>query len=187
MPGRHKQGGWAQARYQRHVQAHIDRHHKEVATYIASYMTSHPHTHLIISGQNDIVASFRHWLPPSVQAQVIETVSLDMHDDRHHSLEIAQETLQRHEREEELATVDLLVNRAGHGGLAVLGQQATLEAVNTARVHKLVMQKDLRRCGWRCRSCGALTAETHLQCVLCDGPLTTEELGEAMVQDVLKA
>jgi len=187
MPGRHKQGGWAQARYQRHVQAHIDRHHKEVATYIASYMTSHPHTHLIISGQNDIVASFRHWLPPSVQAQVIETVSLDMHDDRHHILEIAQETLQRHEREEELATVDLLVNRAGHGGLAVLGQQATLEAVNTARVHKLVMQKDLRRCGWRCLSCGVLTAETHLQCVLCAGQLTTEELGEAMVQAVLQA
>ena len=187
VPGRHKQGGWAQARYQRHVQEHINRHHKEVATYIASYMASHPHTHVIISGQEEIVASFRHWLPPSVQAQVMETVSLAMHDDRHRLLEIAQEALQRHEREEELATVDLLVNRAGHGGLAVLGQQATLEAVNTARVHKLVMQKDLCRYGWRCRSCGALTAETHLQCVTCGGPLAIEELGEAMVRAVLQA
>ena len=33
-------------------------------------------------------------------------------------LEVAQDVLQRHEREEELATVQLLVNRAGHGGLA---------------------------------------------------------------------
>ena len=31
VPGRHKQGGWAQARYQRHVQEHSDRHYKEVA------------------------------------------------------------------------------------------------------------------------------------------------------------
>ena len=187
VPGRHKQGGWAQARYQRHVQEHIDRHYKEVAAYIASYMAAHPHTQLILSGHNDIVADFRHWLPPSVQAQVLETVSLDMHDDRHRILEVAQDVLQRHEREEELATVQLLVNRAGHGGLADLGLQATVEAVNTARVHKLVMQRDFHRSGWRCRTCGALAAETHLQCVQCGGEVTTVELGEAMVQAVLQA
>ena len=156
VPGRHKQGGWAQARYQRHVQEHIDRHYKEVAAYIASYMAAHPHTQLILSGHDDIVAGFRHWLAPSVQAQVLETVALDMHDDRHRLLEVAQDVLQRHEREEELATVQLLVNRAGHGGLAVLGLQATVEAVNTARVHKLVMQKDVHHPGWRCRTCRVL-------------------------------
>jgi peptide chain release factor subunit 1 len=187
VPGRHKQGGWAQARYQRHVQEHIDRHYKEVAAYVAAYMESHPHTRLILSGHHDIVAGFRQWLPSSVQAQSLETVSLDMHDDRHRILAVAQDALQRHEREEEQATVQLLVNRAGHGGLAVLGQQATLAAVNTARVHKLVMQRDVRRPGWRCRSCAALTAETHLQCVLCGGEVTTVELGEAMIQAVLQA
>jgi peptide chain release factor subunit 1 len=187
VPGRHKQGGWAQARYQRHVQEHIDRHYKEVAAYIASYMASHTHTHLILSGHNDIVAGFRHWLPPSVQAQVMETMSLDMHADRHRILQVAQDVLQRHEREEELATMQLLVNRAGHGGLAVLGQQATLEAVNTARVHKLVMQRDFHRPGWRCHTCGTLTEETHLQCAMCGGEVTTVELGEAMVQAVLQA
>jgi hypothetical protein len=61
--------------------------------------------------------------------------------------------------------VQLLVHRAGHGGLAVLGLQATLEAVNTARVHKLAMHHDFHRLGWRCRTCGALAAETHLQYV----------------------
>jgi peptide chain release factor subunit 1 len=187
VPGRHKQGGWAQARYQRHVQEHIDRHYKEVAAYIATYLDTHPHTQLILSGHNDVVASFRHWLPPSVQTQVMETVSLDMHADRHRILEVAQDVLQRHEREEELATVQLLVNRAGHGGLAVLGQQATLGAVNTARVHKLVLHQDFRSQGWRCRTCGALAAETHLQCALCGGEVSTVELGEAMVQAVLQA
>jgi peptide chain release factor subunit 1 len=187
VPGRHKQGGWAQARYQRHVQEHIDRHYKEVAAYVASYMAAHPHTQLILSGHNDIVAGFRHWLSPSVQAQILETVSLDMEDNCHRILEVAQDVLQRHEREEELATVQLLVNRAGHGGLAVLGQQATLEAVNTARVHKLVMHKDVHRPGWRCRTCGALATETHLACVRCGGEGTTVELGEAMEQAVLPA
>ena len=187
VPGRHKQGGWAQARYQRHVQEHIDRHYKEVAAYIASYLEAHPHTHLILSGHHDIVADFRHWLSPSVQAQILETVSLDMHADRQRLLEVAQDALQRHEREEELATVQLLLNRAGHGGLAALGLQATVEAVNTARVYQLVMHRDEHIAGWRCRACGALAAETHLQCGLCGGEVTTVELGEAMVQAVLQA
>jgi peptide subunit release factor 1 (eRF1) len=94
---------------------------------------------------------------------------------------VAQDVLQQHEREEELATVQLLVHRAGPGGLAVLGLQATVEAVNTARVHTLVMQRDVHRPGWRCRTCGALTADTHLQCVMCGGEVTPVELGEAMV------
>lgn len=187
VPGRHKQGGWAQARYQRHVQDHIARHYKEVAAAIATYLAAHPHTRVILSGHDDIVAAFRHWLPPSVDAQILETLTLDRHADRQRLLAAVQEVLQRHEREEELATVDVLVDRAGHGGLAVLGLQATVDAVNTGRVHTLVMQHNWHRPGWRCRTCGALAVETHLQCALCGGEITTVELGEAMVQAVLRA
>jgi len=187
FPGRHKQGGWAQARYQRHVKEHMDRHHKEVAAYVASYMEAHPHTHLIVSGQQDIVVNFRAWLSPTAQQQIIDTLTLDMHDDRRRILEAAQEALQRYEREEEQATVQLLVNRAGHGGLAVLGQQETLAAVNTARVHKLVLQKDFCSDGWRCLDCGQIgEGTTPPQCALCSGRATATELGEAMVNAVLQ-
>jgi peptide subunit release factor 1 (eRF1) len=191
LPGRHNEGGWGggwgQARYQRRVKEHMDRHHKEVAAYVTAYMEAHPHTHLLVSGQGESVANFRSYLPPSVQQQLIDLLTLDMQDNRQHIVAVAQETLQRHEREEEQATVQVLVNRAGHGGLAVLGQQETLAAVNTARVHQLVLERDFHRDGWRCLTCGVLTAETHLQCPMCGGPLTTVELGEAMVQAVLQA
>src|SRR5919199_4027417 len=82
VPRRHKQGGWAQARYQRHVKEHIDRHHKDVAGYVAAYVEAHPHTQLIVSGQQEIVKNFCGWLPLAVQQQIIDTLSLDMHDDR---------------------------------------------------------------------------------------------------------
>ena len=72
-----------------------------------------------------------------------------MHDDRSRLLEAAQETIQRHEREEEQATVQLLTDRAGHGGLAVLGQQETLAAVNMAQVHKLVLRTAHTAPVWR--------------------------------------
>jgi peptide chain release factor subunit 1 len=188
VPGRHRQGGWAQARYQRHVQEHIDRHHKEVAAYVASYMETQPHTDLIVSGQSEIVANFRGWLPPSVQAHIIDTLTLDMQDNRQHILAVAQETLQRHEREEEQATVQLVLQRAGHGGLAVLGQQETLAAVNTARVHRLVMLKGFHSDGWRCLDCSQLgEGTTPRQCPVCGAQAAATELGEALVNAVLQS
>jgi len=191
VPGRHNEGGWGggwgQVRYQRRVKEHMDRHHKEVAAYVTSYMEAHPHTHLIVSGQDESVANFRSYLPPSVQQQIIDTLTLDMHDNRRRILEAAQDALQRYEREEEQATVQLLVNRAGHGGLAVLGQQETLAAVNTARVQKLVMQKDFCSDGWRCLDCSHIgEGTTPPQCAICGGQATTTELGEAMVHAVLQ-
>src|SRR5262249_23294535 len=130
-------------------------------------MESHPHTHLMVSGQTDIVASFRRWLPPSVQSQVVETVSLAMHDDRQRILEVARETLQRHEREEELATVERLLNRTAEGGLAVVGTQETLAAINTGRIHQLILQRDFQGRGGHCLHCGSLSEESTVQCSVC--------------------
>lgn len=191
LPGRHHEGGWGggwgQTRYQRRVKEHMDRHHKEVAAYVTSYMETHPHTHLIVSGQEESVANFQSYLPPSVYQQIIDLVTLDMHDNRQHIVAVAQEALQRYEREEEQATVQLLVNRAGHGGLGVLGQQETLAAVNTARVHTLVILREFQSDGWRCLDCDHLSeGTTPRQCAVCGGRVAATELGEAMVNAVLR-
>ena len=186
FPGRHKQGGWAQLRYQRHVKEHMDRHHKEVAEYLASYLTARPQTYIILSGQEDILANFRHFLLPQVQQQVIDEVRLNIRESPARILEAAQEVLQRHEREEERESVQLLLQRAGHGGLAVVGMQETLAAANTGRVHKLIMHHDLQQHGWRCLDCGCL-GETRLQqCPVCGGKVAAVALGEAMVSRVLQ-
>jgi peptide chain release factor subunit 1 len=187
FPGRHKQGGWAQMRYQRHVKEHMDRHHKEVAAYLTAYLTAHPQTQLILSGQDAIVTNFRSFLPPPVQAQLLDTVHLDIREAPHRIVEAAQDVLHRHEREEEQARVQLLLTRVGHGGLAVVGIQETLAAVNTERVHMLIMHGDMQRQGWRCLDCGQLGEEMPPHCPVCRGKVTVVELGEAMVHRVLQS
>jgi peptide chain release factor subunit 1 len=185
FPGRHKQGGWAQMRYQRHVKEHMDRHHKEVAEYLASYLTTHPHTHIILSGQNDIVTNFRHFLSPQVRQQIIAEASIDFRASADRILELARDVLQQHEREEEQASVTLLLNRAAHGGLAVVGRQQTLAAVNTGRVHMLLLQQDFHCSGWRCLACSHLGEALPAQCTVCGSPVAAVELGEALVSGVL--
>lgn len=187
VPGRHRQGGWAQMRYQRHVKEHIDRHHKEVAAYLSSYLTERPHMQIIISGQNDIVTNLRRVLPMPIQERILDTVQLDIRDNRQHLLETVREVLQRHEREEEQASVDLVLTRAAQGGLGVVGRQETVAAVNTGRVHKLVMNRSMHAPGWCCVACGYVGGEAiPSQCPTCNGQINTVELGEALVSAVLR-
>lgn len=187
VPGRHKQGGWAQMRYQRHVKEHIDRHLKEVAAYLSAYLTARPRMQIICSGHNDIVTNLRHFLPAPLQERMLETIQLDIRDNRQHVLETVQEVLQRHEREEEQASIDLVLDRAGQGGLAVLGRQATVAAVNTGRVHTLVMNRSLHAPGWCCVACGTVGEEVvPASCPACNGQVNAVDLGEALVSAVLR-
>ena len=78
VPGRHQQGGWAQMRYQRRVKDHMDRHHKEVAEYLAAYSQVQPQAFIILSGQDEIIANLRQFLPTQVQQQVIDVTTNDV-------------------------------------------------------------------------------------------------------------
>jgi len=186
FPGRHKQGGWAQMRYQRHVQEHMARHHIEVATHVSAYLTAHPQTALMLSGPHDVVSHFRSTLPASLQERILETLRLDMHANRRRLLDAAQEVLQEYEQAEEHEAVQRVLDRVGQNGLAVVGLQTTLDAVNTARVQQLVMQHSMMLTGWRCMRCDYLMAQVVLPCPQCGGEVTTVDLGEAIVGAVFR-
>ncbi|MGE3536177.1 MAG: Vms1/Ankzf1 family peptidyl-tRNA hydrolase [Candidatus Tectimicrobiota bacterium] len=186
FPGRHKQGGWSQMRYQRHVLEFMERHHREVAASVTAYLEAHPHTCLMLSGQQDIVANFRATLSEPMQQRIIEALHLDMHASRGRLLAAAQEVLAQHERAEEQSAVERVLDLTAQNGLGVLGLQATLEAVNAARVQQLVLQDTAQLPGWRCLQCDHLLAQAALQCPLCGGEVSTTDLREAMVSAVLR-
>ena len=186
VPGRHKQGGWAQMRYQRHVKNQMDRHHKEVAEYLATYHQTQPQARIILSGQDEIIANLRQFLPTRVQQQVLDVVQLDMHESHADILRTAQEVIEQHEREDEQELVQRLLNRTGHGGLAAVGLQETLDAANAGRIHRLIMHRDLTYPGWHCPGCGYLGADELLLCPVCSHTTTAVELREALVSRALQ-
>jgi hypothetical protein len=58
--------------------------------------------------------------------------------------------------------------------------------VNQRRVHRLIVEEDFERSGWRCRNCGALGTNHDEVCSFCQGPLAwVEALGEELVGRVL--
>lgn len=186
VPLPHMRSGWGQMRYRRQMKEDAERHYREVAAYVADYLRERPDTVLMVSGADESWPTFQEFLPPSVQPQLFDAAPLDMHASRDRILQLARALCERHEREEAQMSVQLLLNTAGHGGLAVLGLPDTLIAINAGIVHTLVMHENFRRHGWRCGDCDAIGEGRPTQCPVCDGKVAAVEVGEAMVTDVLR-
>src|SRR5207237_4935752 len=73
----HKQGGWSQARYQRHVENFHTQHAKEVADHVARIVRDERIDKIILSGDEVVLPLFREYLPKDVAGRVIDVVRLD--------------------------------------------------------------------------------------------------------------
>lgn len=187
VPGRHKQGGWAQARYQRHIQAHQDEHHKAVAGLLAEGLNGQDIRHLILGGPRQAQLNLRRFLPPGVEGRIIAELDLPVRATVARIQAAVRGALQDWERRQEREAVQDLLDRAGSPGQAALGPDNALAAVNRRAVHLLLLLRDFAAAGWACGDCGELQAAATLACPRCGGGMTTVDLREGMVAAVLRA
>jgi peptide subunit release factor 1 (eRF1) len=180
--------GWAQMRYRRELQpGALESHYRDVAEYLSTCLAERPNTYVILSGQDEVLSQFRHILPTPVRQQVIDEVRLELRDTHDRILEVARETLEQHDREEDRLDIQRLLNKAARGEPVVLGLPDTLTAVNAGVVHKLILHQDLQRRGWRCLDCDNIGAGMSQQCSVCSGKVMAVELREAIVNEVLRS
>jgi len=190
VPGRHDQGGWAQMRYQRHIKDHMDKHHKEVVEHLTELFDSDK-KRIILIGQDRIIANFKLFLPERVKQQIADTFSMDFSEERSKMLRRVFERLLQKEREEVSHQIEELKERTPMGGLATLGLNRTLEALNKGQVHTLYLLTSFSLPGGKCRRCGSLVLihspdESSVPCPLCKGKMKTINLGEEMVRSALR-
>jgi hypothetical protein len=162
-------------------------HYREVVEYLAAHLATRPQTYVIVSGPDDVLSQFHDLLPPPVQPQIIDQVTLNMRDTTERILQVARETLEQHEREADWLDVQQLFTMAGRGDGAVLGLSDTLIAVNAGVIQKLIMQQDFQHYGWRCLECDNIDVGIAQQCGVCAGKVMAVELREALVSEVLRS
>lgn len=190
VPGRHDQGGWAQMRYQRHIKDHMDKHHKEVAEQLTELFDSGKWKRVVLIGQDRILANFKTFLPERIKQQITDTFSMDFAEERSKVLRRIFERLFQKEREEVSRQIQELKERTPQGGLATLGLNGTLEAVNKGQVQTLYLLTSFSLSGGKCRQCGSLTLsypsnDPSIPCPLCKGKSKIVSLGEEMMRFVL--
>jgi peptide subunit release factor 1 (eRF1) len=90
------------------------------------------------------------------------------------------------ERRQEEELVESVIGQALAGGMAVLGVDDVVLAVNERRVHRLVLEEDFEGTGWLCRNCDAIGVTHTDRCAYCAGDLAwVKELGEELASRVM--
>ncbi|HSB03863.1 MAG TPA: Vms1/Ankzf1 family peptidyl-tRNA hydrolase [Thermodesulfobacteriota bacterium] len=191
VPGRHDQGGWAQMRYQRHIQDHRDRHHKEVAQHLTDLFDSGKWKQVILMGQERILANFKTFLPERVKQQMTDTFPVDFSEERSKILRRLFERLLQKEKESLSRQIKELRERAPQNGLASFGLSATLDVLNQGQVHTLYLLSAPSLNGRQCRRCNSLflippSGDSSAPCPLCKGERKTVDLAEEMMRSTLR-
>jgi peptide chain release factor subunit 1 len=185
VPGRHDQGGWSQARYQRHHDFHVVEHLKRTLTALNDYLKSRPFQRLIVAGPEEVAAEFTSLLPTPLMDRLVATVPSPARVSREEMMEAIMPAIEGFERSEEEALIHRVSELADAGGNAVLGMETTLRAVGDGRVHELALAEGISAAGQECLGCGYLDAENLADCPRCGSRLErVEDIVERAAESV---
>jgi peptide chain release factor subunit 1 len=184
VPGQHVQGGWAQARHQRHIEDHVLRHLKHVADALLRLHQRRGFDHLVLAGPDEVLAELERSLHDYVRRTVVDRASLPIGASVREVLDRTSMVEERLERRREGETVRrLLAATGGHTGRSVIGLQRTLESLHASRVETLVVSLGMTAEGVRCPSCGHLAAD-GARCPICG---TATEPEPDLVEEAVEA
>jgi peptide chain release factor subunit 1 len=170
VPGRHDQGGWSQARFQRHIEKLVGEHLREVAEELDRSVRRMRSPKLIVVSSEETRAELEEHLAKETKSAVIGWTSAEAHAGPKELLSLTSPLLEQARAREEAEVVERWREEAGRGGRAASGWAETLEAASDARIAVLVYQDNAQHEAWQCPSCGRLSVSKG-QCPL-DGTET---------------
>jgi peptide chain release factor subunit 1 len=159
QPRRHDQGGWSQARFQRHVDNLASDHLRDVADELDRVIRrAHGGMRVVVMSPEETWAELSGLLSQEVLASLAGWTHAEAHAAPAELLQRATPVLDRWRatREQELA--ERWREEAGRDGRASSGWEKTLEAASDGRVEILLFQDGVTREAWRCPACGRAAA-----------------------------
>lgn len=138
---RHSQGGWSQARYQRHVDMQDKRFAKEAAQAIERLVMREKPAHLILGGDERVIPILEDELSPAVRALFDHVERIDIHASPDEVREEVRPILSALEESHGQSVADRAVGGARAGDLGVTGIDATMAALEAGQVDELVIDE----------------------------------------------
>jgi peptide chain release factor subunit 1 len=154
VPGRHDQGGWSQARYERHIDEIVERHWRRVADTFDACLRKLPGAHIVLVGAEDMRSDFEDVLSNEVKGRLIGWATAEAHADATQLLEAAQPVVDEWRAAKETALLERWREEAGKNGRAAAGWEQTLEAASDGRVELLLVQDGVDKPAYQCPACG---------------------------------
>ncbi|MFL5949618.1 MAG: Vms1/Ankzf1 family peptidyl-tRNA hydrolase [Gaiellaceae bacterium] len=159
VSGQHDQGGWSQARYQRHIDKLVHDHLKEVAELVDRQLRRLRGPRVIVVATDETRSEFENALSNDVKKAVIGWTAADAHATAAELLGEVQPLLESWRGEQETRAVERWREETGRNGRAAAGWRQTLEAASDGRIELLLFQEGADRPAWECPACGRVGAD----------------------------
>ena len=153
-PNQHDQGGWSQARFQRHVDEVVARHIRKVAETIDKRVRREPSTQLVLVAAEEIRSDVESALAAESRSAIVGWASAEAHVAGQELLEVAEPLLERARADRERNALDRWREESARDGRAASGWASTLEAASDGRVELLLVQDRANREAYACPQCG---------------------------------
>lgn len=172
--GRHDQGGWSQARYQRSVDKEAKDHLKNASEELLRRHNRRPFDALFVAAPEAVYKDFCAALHPYLKDRVVGRVEIDVENTGPDDVQqAAAGKIEEYELKLEKEALDRVIQGTRAGGRGVAGLDETLGALNEQRVEILLLQDNFDAAGVCCPQCGWLGASGVTACPA-DGTGTVE-------------
>ncbi len=140
-----KVGGWSQARYQRRVGNAHQQHAKEVIDRLERIVREENVGHIVIAGDPAMAPLLQEQMSKQLAELVVDTVKLDTKASEQDVLNTTLERMREEDARTDAEKVDRLFQQYRARGLAVVGPEATLEALANGQVDELLISASLEQ------------------------------------------
>lgn len=150
-------GEWSQMHYQNWKEDQTKKFIKQKIKILVDLMQENGIEHLILAGDDVMLAQIKKELPKRLQERVVDFTRLDTRIDEHQILRQTLETFADFERTEDIDTLVALRRELLTDGLGVIGAERTVEALNSGKIDQLIVATEYDAPpGWSCESCDLL-------------------------------
>jgi peptide chain release factor subunit 1 len=157
VPGQHDQGGWSQARFQRHIEKLVGEHFREVAEELDRLVRGMRSPKVILVAAEETRAEFEELLAKETQDAVVGSTNAEAHAQAPELLELTTPILEQVRAKEEGELIERWREEAGRGERGASGWEQTLEAASDARVEILLYQDGVEHEAAQCPACGRVS------------------------------
>jgi peptide chain release factor subunit 1 len=141
---RSSQGGWSQARYQRHIENFHLQHIKEVVEVLEKIVQRENIPEIVVAGDEVVLPLLREQMPKHLQQKVVDHVRMNVSSPLEQLIGSSLDALRRARTEGEREKVEAAVGGFRSGGLGAIGPEDTLEALVKGQVDELLISSQLR-------------------------------------------
>jgi peptide chain release factor subunit 1 len=147
VTGHHEQGGWSQARYQRHIENIVLRHLKAVGEEIDKTVHNR-RPHLVLVAPEELRSEIESTLSQEARESIVGWTTADAHASEVELLGLVRPLLDEARAREDEATLERWQAERGRGGKVAVGWKQTLDAASDARIEVLLIGEGARHAAW---------------------------------------